>query len=209
MARSSITKLSRAVARTLRTSTPVLPRRSPALLSVTKPAATVVAARKLFTTSAVATRGIMPDTDDPQVKETPKEEVKRSVVELSDAEYHELADQYLETVVTKLEDLQDAREGVDVEYAAGVLSVTFPDAGTYVINKQPPNKQIWLSSPISGPKRYDWVVVGDSQNDKEGTAAGAWIYARDGSTLDDLFLKELDVDLSLAPSTYGEDQTQT
>ncbi|KAE9568415.1 Frataxin-like protein [Colletotrichum fructicola] len=212
MARSSIAKLSRAASRSLRTSTTsVLPRRSSAaLLNATKPAAAaglVVPARKLFTTSAVATRGIMPDTDDPKVPDTPKEEVKTSVVELSDADYHELADTYLETVLTKLEELQDAREGVDVEYAAGVLNVTFPGAGTYVINKQPPNKQIWLSSPISGPKRYDWVVVGDSQNDKEGTAAGAWVYARDGSTLDDLFLKELDVDLSIAPSTYGEDQS--
>ncbi|KAH0421926.1 frataxin [Colletotrichum camelliae] len=212
MARSSIAKLSRAASRSLRTSTSsVLPRRSSALLlNATKPAATaglVVPTRKLFTTSAVATRGIMPDTDDPKVKETPKEDVKTSVVELSDADYHELADTYLETVLTKLEELQDAREGVDVEYAAGVLNVTFPGAGTYVINKQPPNKQIWLSSPISGPKRYDWVVVGDSQNEKEGTAAGAWVYARDGSTLDDLFLKELDVDLSIAPSTYGEDQS--
>ncbi|KAJ0385630.1 hypothetical protein COL922a_005955 [Colletotrichum nupharicola] len=212
MARSSIAKLSRAASRSLRTSTTsVLPRRSSAaLLNATKPAATaglVVPARKLFTTSAVATRGIMPDTDDPKVPEAPKEEVKTSVVELSDADYHELADTYLETVLTKLEELQDAREGVDVEYAAGVLNVTFPGAGTYVINKQPPNKQIWLSSPISGPKRYDWVVVGDSQNEKEGTAAGAWVYARDGSTLDDLFLKELDVDLSIAPSTYGEDQS--
>lgn len=90
---------------------------------------------------------------------------------------------------------------------AGVLTVTFPDSGTYVINKQPPNKQIWLSSPVSGPKRYDWVVVGDSQNDKEGTAAGAWIYTRDGSSLDDVFLKELDIDFSIAPSTYGENQS--
>ena len=25
-----------------------------------------------------------------------------------------------------------------------------------MINKQTPNRQIWLSSPVSGPKRYDW-----------------------------------------------------
>nr|XP_036579965.1 mitochondrial chaperone [Colletotrichum truncatum]KAF6787721.1 mitochondrial chaperone [Colletotrichum truncatum] len=215
MARSSLAKLSRAATRSLCSSSSqtILSRRSSALLTSTasKSAsiagpASFIAARKLFTTSAVANRGIMPDTDNPQVKQTPSDNVKTSVAELSDSEYHDLADAYLETVVTKLEELQDAREGVDVEYAAGVLSVTFPDAGTYVINKQPPNKQIWLSSPISGPKRYDWVIVGDSQNEKEGTAAGAWVYARDGSTLDDLFLKELDVDLSIAPSTYGEDQ---
>lgn len=31
---------------------------------------------------------------------------------------------------------------------SGVLTLKLGDKGTYVINKQPPNKQIWLSSPI-------------------------------------------------------------
>ncbi|KAJ0305906.1 hypothetical protein COL5a_002708 [Colletotrichum fioriniae] len=210
MARNSITKLTGAAARSLRASTQArlaIPRRSALLLAASKPTVSAPSARKLFTTSSIAHRGIMPDTDDPQVKDTPKEEVKMSVVELTDAEYHDLSENYLDNIVTRLEEIADAREGVDVEYAAGVLTVTFPDSGTYVINKQPPNKQIWLSSPVSGPKRYDWVVVGDSQNDKEGTAAGAWIYTRDGSSLDDVFLKELDIDFSIAPSTYGENQS--
>ncbi|EXF79230.1 frataxin [Colletotrichum fioriniae PJ7] len=210
MARNSITKLTGAAARTLRASSQAhlaIPRRSALLLAASKPTVSGPSARKLFTTSSIAHRGIMPDTDDPQVKDTPKEEVKMSVVELTDAEYHDLSENYLDNIVTRLEEIADAREGVDVEYAAGVLTVTFPDSGTYVINKQPPNKQIWLSSPVSGPKRYDWVVVGDSQNDKEGTAAGAWIYTRDGSSLDDVFLKELDIDFSIAPSTYGENQS--
>lgn len=86
---------------------------------------------------------------------------------------------------------------------AGVLSASFPN-GTYVINKQPPNKQIWLSSPVSGPKRYDWVVLGDGQEAKAGTASGSWIYLRDMSTLNDLILEELKVDLSMPVSQYGE-----
>ncbi|KAK2000885.1 frataxin [Colletotrichum falcatum] len=210
MARSNVAKLTSAAARGLRASSQArfaVPRRSALLLSASKPASCVVPVRKLFTTSSATARGIMPDTDDPKVKETPKEDVKMNVVEITDAEYHELSDAHLEAILTQLEEIADAREGVDVEYAAGVLTVTFPEVGTYVINKQPPNKQIWLSSPVSGPKRYDWVVVGDSQNEKEGTAAGAWVYTRDGSTLDNLFLKELDIDLSIAPSTYGENQS--
>lgn len=40
----------------------------------------------------------------------------------------------------------------------GVLTAVISEAfGTYVINKQAPNKQIWLSSPVSGPKRYDYI----------------------------------------------------
>lgn len=83
------------------------------------------------------------------------------------------------------------------------MNITLPARGTYVLNKQPPNKQIWLSSPISGPKRYDWCVSGESQLDKEGTASGSWIYARDGSSLDALLLEELGVDLG-PPAIEGQ-----
>ncbi|KAF7284339.1 hypothetical protein GWI33_022321 [Rhynchophorus ferrugineus] len=44
----------------------------------------------------------------------------------------------------------------DVSYGAGVLTIDLGKFGTYVINKQSPNKQIWLSSPTSGPKRLDY-----------------------------------------------------
>jgi frataxin len=71
-----------------------------------------------------------------------------------------------------------------------------------VINKQPPNRQIWLSSPVSGPKRYDWVIASASQSHKEdstidsgddGETGGKWIYLRDGSSLSDLLKDELGV----------------
>jgi frataxin len=64
-----------------------------------------------------------------------------------------------------------------------------------VINKQPPNKQIWLSSPVTGPKRYDWVISGESMHDKEGGGQGDWIYLRDGSRLSQLLKKEIGVSL--------------
>ena len=35
----------------------------------------------------------------------------------------------------------------------GVMTLSLGDHGTYVINKQAPNKQLWMSSPISGPNR--------------------------------------------------------
>jgi len=100
-------------------------------------------------------------------------------------------------IVEKLEELQEAREDVEVEYSAGVLTLTFPPIGTYVLNKQPPNKQIWLSSPISGPKRYDWVVKGEGQHQKEGGGQGDWIYLRDGTSLSDVLAKEVGVDVTV------------
>lgn len=53
--------------------------------------------------------------------------------------------------------------------------------GTYVINRQTPNKQIWLSSPTSGPKRYDLILDN----------GGYWIYKHDGVTLHQLLQEEI------------------
>jgi len=76
---------------------------------------------------------------------------------------------------------------------AGVLTIETPSAGTYVLNKQPPNKQIWLSSPISGPKRFDFVVLGASMDQKEGGENEDWVYLRDGTSLTDVLRMELGV----------------
>ena len=79
-----------------------------------------------------------------------------------------------------------------------MLTLKLGDKGTYVINKQPPNKQIWLSSPFryalfpnsfqvlsspwstSGPKRYDYSPFHDD-----------WRYARDDSSMGDLLNREI------------------
>lgn len=54
--------------------------------------------------------------------------------------------------------------------------------------RQSPNRQIWLSSPISGPKRYDFVPA----NDQTGNHfKGYWIYKHDGCTLHELLQLEL------------------
>ena len=74
-----------------------------------------------------------------------------------------------------------------------------------MINKQPPNKQIWLSSPVSGPKRFDFVYPGAGQHEKEQSETttevgvdgqgGKWVYIRDGSELTDLLVKEAGISI--------------
>ncbi|KAK6345678.1 Mitochondrial chaperone Frataxin [Orbilia javanica] len=96
-------------------------------------------------------------------------------------QYHEIADETMDEIFTKLEERVEVEKGFDVEFSAGVLTLETPN-GTYVINKQPPNKQIWLSSPISGPKRYDWIEE-----------EGEWVYSRDKSTLNGLLAEEVGI----------------
>jgi frataxin len=78
------------------------------------------------------------------------------------------------------------------------MTIDLGPKGQYVINKQPPNKQIWLSSPVSGPKRYDWVLFGEGMDQKEGSGTGEWVYLRDGSKLTELLRKEIGVEMTVA-----------
>mmetsp|Transcript_22812 Transcript_22812/g.40491 ORF Transcript_22812/g.40491 Transcript_22812/m.40491 type:complete len:93 (+) Transcript_22812:1664-1942(+) len=61
-------------------------------------------------------------------------------------------------------------EEFEVVLASGVLTMTLPPHGTWVLNKQTPNRQIWWSSPLSGPRRYEY---------EQDT--GEWVYTRDDS----------------------------
>lgn len=167
------------------------------LLRKVNPSPTVKLYRSVATATASRSKGLSPDSENPQPKKVEASPpVPKTPAPLEDSEYHEVADEYLDIVLAKLEDVAEKRPDVDVEYSAGVLTLAFPPLGTYVINKQPPNKQIWLSSPVSGPKRYDYVIIGDGQNQKEGTGLGDWVYLRDGSTLGGLLLEELSVDVT-------------
>lgn len=74
-----------------------------------------------------------------------------------------------------------------------------------MINKQPPNFQIWLSSPVSGPKRYDWVMMGENMHEKEGGGVGDWVYLRDGSSMTDLLRKELGITVYRHGEAEAED----
>ncbi|KAI3638230.1 hypothetical protein MIR68_003841 [Amoeboaphelidium protococcarum] len=104
---------------------------------------------------------------------------------LSDQDYHRIADQTLEQLsdqFTELEEvLGDKAKNLDVELTQGVLTFRLAAKGTYVINKQPPTKQIWFSSPISrGPKRFDYNI-----------GVNEWIDARSEKSLQELLSEEL------------------
>lgn len=91
--------------------------------------------------------------------------------DLPNERYHLYSDTTMDHLLESLENLLDelGNPNHEVEYSAstlpllrycvcsfrsihmiqsGVLTLKLGDKGTYVINKQPPNKQIWLSSPF-------------------------------------------------------------
>ncbi|NXD74215.1 FRDA protein, partial [Eolophus roseicapillus] len=70
---------------------------------------------------------------------------------LDENTYEKLAEETLDSLADFFEDLTDkpfTPEDYDVSLGSGVLTIKLGgDMGTYVINKQTPNRQIWLSSP--------------------------------------------------------------
>lgn len=96
--------------------------------------------------------------------------------------FHKLADETIHYLLDKLEEYGDSQQmdGFDIDYGNQVLTLRLGDLGTYVVNKQTPNRQIWLSSPVSGPSRFDWDATTNS-----------WVYRRTGANLMQLLEKEV------------------
>ncbi|KAF5746021.1 putative Frataxin mitochondrial precursor [Tripterygium wilfordii] len=101
---------------------------------------------------------------------------------LQEEDFQSLADLTIHDLQEKLEEYGDdiQIDGFDIDYGSDVLTVKLGALGTYVLNKQTPNRQIWLSSPVSGPSRYDW--------DKD---VQTWVYRRTGAKLYEVLESEL------------------
>ena len=97
---------------------------------------------------------------------------------MSDSAFETLADSLLATLEETLGD------HVDAELQGGILTVE-GDAGTWIVNKHAPTRQIWLSSPVSGARHYAF--------DQD---TGRWHDTRGGGDLLEALGSELGVDLA-------------
>ncbi|XP_045799108.1 frataxin, mitochondrial isoform X2 [Trifolium pratense] len=70
---------------------------------------------------------------------------------LQEGDFHRLAESTIHNLQEKFEDYGDSidLDGFDIDYGNDVLTVKLGELGTYVLNKQTPNRQLWLSSPLS------------------------------------------------------------
>ena len=71
----------------------------------------------------------------------------------------------------------------EFHYSDGVLNIEMRGKKYYVLNKQTPNRQIWLSSPISGPSRFEYFK--DDEN-----STGIWKHYRTEECLLQILNKE-------------------
>ncbi len=100
---------------------------------------------------------------------------------LDESRFNTLADQTLERVADAIE---DALEKADADIHAGILTITLPGVGQWVINKHSPNREIWVSSPKSGAFHFGW------------REDGAWVSTRDAAvSLIPLLAGEFGIDI--------------
>ncbi len=59
---------------------------------------------------------------------------------------------------------------IDVEFQGGILTLSLEGGGQYVINKHTPNREVWMSSPVSGATHFAY-------------ADGSWVSTRDPSVV--------------------------
>src|SRR3981081_1536670 len=100
---------------------------------------------------------------------------------MSDSAFETMADSLLEALQEGIGDHADA------ELQGGILTVE-GEAGTWIVNKHAPTRQVWLSSPKSGARHYAF----DAAN-------GLWRATWGGSVLLTTLSDELGVPLSWQP----------
>lgn len=109
--------LPRAAARVARTAAP---RAGISIVRVTATTTSRTLAGKRYISSTTTRQiAILPDgSKEPANKaDEPSTTTNHTPTEITEAQYHELADEYLEAILNKFEELQDTREDVDVEYS--------------------------------------------------------------------------------------------
>ncbi|PVV03134.1 hypothetical protein BB560_002398 [Smittium megazygosporum] len=108
--------------------------------------------------------------------------ILRSDVEyISEIDFRKLSDKALAHILDHLdEQFDDLGSQFDLDYSMGVLNISLQEKGSYVLNQQPPNRQIWFSSPISGPMRFEYDPKEES-----------WKSTKSGDCLFELLSSEL------------------
>ena len=84
---------------------------------------------------------------------------------MNETEFHQAVD----AVLARIERSVEASEALEVDLEAGILTVTCPDGTRVIVNRQAPNREIWVAAR-SGGFHFAW-------------RDGAWRDTRSGAEL--------------------------
>lgn len=108
----------------------------------------------------------------------------------TDVRYNTAADNFLEQVECVLEELN--HESIEeIQNGGGVLTIDITHCGSFVLNKQAPNLQLWLSSPLSGPHHYNMVEEEEAPRTATASHSANWLCEKDQHSLKEKLESEL------------------
>ena len=84
---------------------------------------------------------------------------------MNETEFH----QAVEAVLARIESAVEASEALEADLESGILTVTCPDESRVIVNRQTPNREIWVAAR-SGGFHFRWKD-------------GAWRDTRSGDEL--------------------------
>ena len=85
---------------------------------------------------------------------------------IEESRFHIIADKTIDGLADAID--ADLGDDLDVDVEGGILTIALPGGGQYIINKNAPMRQIWLSSPKSGASHFDWDESADGWRSTRG-----------------------------------------
>ncbi|WP_238318393.1 iron donor protein CyaY [Thalassospira australica] len=110
----------------------------------------------------------------------PQRQTENKTVALEETRFHQIADETIETLSDVIDDVLG--DDLEVDLQSGILTIELDSGEQFIINKHGPNRQVWLSSPVSGASHYDF----DEDNE-------TWTSTRGSTTLNDQLSADLAV----------------
>ena len=65
---------------------------------------------------------------------------------MNESEFHRAVD----AVLAKVEGAVEGEDALDVDLEAGILTITCPDDSRVIVNRQTPNREIWVAARSGG-----------------------------------------------------------
>ena len=84
---------------------------------------------------------------------------------MNESEFHRAVDE----ILARIERAAEATEGIDADLESGILTLGCPDGSRIIVNRQAPNREIWVAAR-SGGFHFAWKD-------------GAWRDTRSGAEL--------------------------
>jgi len=65
---------------------------------------------------------------------------------MTETDFHRAVD----AVLARLESAAEREDALDVDLESGILTITCPDASRVIVNRQTPNREIWVAARSGG-----------------------------------------------------------